>query len=110
MREQRARVPKNSETGKAIDYSLKRWPELTRFLEDGRLCMSNNAAERELRAVAVGRRNWTFAGSDEGGRRAAALYTLVATAQHNRISRKSRIATSTAVAKSISPPASSSLR
>lgn len=54
--------------------SLKRWAALTRFLDDGRLCMTNNAAERELRAVAVGRRNWTFAGSDEGGRRAAALY------------------------------------
>jgi transposase len=85
LREQRARVSKNSETGKAIDYSLKRWLELTRFLEDGRLCMSNNAAERELRAVAVGRRNWTFAGSDEGGRRAAALYTLIATAKLNDI-------------------------
>jgi len=75
-REQRGRVSKNSETGKAINYSLKRWPALTRFLDEGRLCMSNNAAERELRAVAVGRRNWTFAGSDEGGRRAAALYSV----------------------------------
>jgi transposase len=73
LREQRARVSKNSETGKAINYSLKRWSALTRFLDDGRLCMSNNAAERELRAIAVGRRNWTFAGSDEGGRRAAAI-------------------------------------
>jgi transposase len=85
LREQRARVSRNSETGKAIDYSLKRWSVLTRFLDDGRLCMSNNAAERELRAVAVGRRNWTFAGSDEGGRRAAALYTLIATAKLNDI-------------------------
>ena len=85
LREQRSRVSKNSETGKAIDYSLKRWTALTRFLDDGRLCMSNNAAERELRAVAVGRRNWTFAGSDEGGRRAAAIYTLIATAKLNDI-------------------------
>jgi transposase len=85
LREQRARVSKNSETGKAIDYSLKRWSALTRFLDDGRLCMSNNAAERELRAIAVGRRNWTFAGSDEGGRRAAAVYTLVATAKLNDV-------------------------
>jgi transposase len=85
LREQRGRVSKNSETGKAIDYSLKRWDALTRFLDDGRLCMSNNAAERELRAVAVGRRNWTFAGSDEGGRRAAAIYTLIATAKLNDI-------------------------
>jgi transposase len=85
LREQRSRVSKNSETGKAINYSLKRWLALTRFLDDGRLCMSNNAAERELRAVAVGRKNWTFAGSDEGGRRAAALYTLIATAKLNDI-------------------------
>ncbi len=72
-------------TGKAIDYSLKRWTALTRFLNDGRLCMSNNAAERALRGIAVGRRNWTFAGSDEGGRRAAAIYTLVETAKLNDI-------------------------
>jgi transposase len=83
LREQRAQVSKNSETGKAIDYSLKRWSALTRFLEDGRLCMSNNAAERELRAIAVGRRN--LAGSDEGGRRAATIYTLIATAKLNQV-------------------------
>lgn len=85
LREQRARVSKNSETGKAIDYSLKRWSALTRFLDDGRLCMSNNAAERELRAVALGRKNWTFAGSDEGGKRAAAIYTLIQTARLNDV-------------------------
>jgi transposase len=85
LRQQRSRVSKNSETGKAIDYSLKRWTALTHFLDDGRLCMSNNAAERELRAVAVGRKNWTFAGSDEGGRRAAAIYTLIATAKLNDV-------------------------
>ena len=85
LRGQRARVSKNSETGKAIDYSLKRWIALTRFLDDGRQCMTNNAAERELRSVAIGRRNWTFAGSDEGARRAAALYTLIATAKLNDI-------------------------
>jgi transposase len=83
--EQRARISKHSETGKAIDYSLKRWAAFTRFLDDGRLCMTNNAAERELRAVAMGRKNWTFAGSDEGGRRAAAVYTLIATAKLNDI-------------------------
>src|SRR5438105_9939915 len=85
LREQRARVSKNSETGKAIDYSLKRWSVLTRYLDDGRICMSNNAAERELRGIAVGRRNWTFAGSDDGGRRAAAIYTLVQTAKLNDV-------------------------
>ena len=83
--EQRAKVSKNSETGKAIDYSLKRRSALTRFLDDGRLCMSNNAAERELRGIAVGRRNWTFAGSDEGGRRAATIYTLIAAAKLNDV-------------------------
>jgi transposase len=85
LRAQRAKLSSKSETAKAIDYSLKRWPALTRFLADGRLCMSNNAAERELRAVAVGRKNWTFAGSDEGGRRAAAIYTLIQTAKLNDI-------------------------
>ena len=85
LREQRARLSKNSDTTKAINYSLNRWDAFTRFLDDGRLCMSNNAAERELRAVALGRKNWTFAGSDEGGRRAAAIYTLIATAKLNNI-------------------------
>jgi transposase len=74
LREQRTRVSKNSDTGKAIEYSLKRWAALTRFLDDGRLCMTNNATERELRAIAV-----------EGGRRAAALYTLIATAKLNDV-------------------------
>jgi transposase len=85
LRGRRAKVSGKSDTGKAIDYSLKRWAALTRFLDDGRLCMSNNAAERELRAVAVGRKNWTFAGSDEGGRRAAAIYTLIQTAKLNDV-------------------------
>ncbi len=85
LRERRAKLSAKSETAKAIDYSLKRWPAFTRFLDEGRLCLSNNAAERELRAVAVGRKNWTFAGSDEGGRRAAAIYTLIQTAKLNRI-------------------------
>ena len=85
LRERRAKLSGKSETAKAIDYSLKRWAALTRFLDDGRLCMSNNAAERELRAVAMGRKNWTFAGSDEGGRRAAAIYTLIQTAKLNDI-------------------------
>jgi len=80
-----AEINPAKETARAIDYSLKRWEVFTRFLDDGRLCMSNNAAERELRAVAVGRKNWTFAGSDEGGGRAAAIYTLIQTAKLNDI-------------------------
>ena len=67
LRGQRVKLSSKNDTAKAIDYSLKRWRALTRFLDDGRLCMSNNAAERALRGIAVGRRNWTFAGSDEGG-------------------------------------------
>ena len=85
LRERRARLSGKSETAKAIDYSLKRFEVLTRFVDDGRLCMTNNAAERELRTVAVGRKNWTFAGSDEGGRRAAAIYTLIQTAKLNDV-------------------------
>jgi len=85
LREQRAKLSQNSDTTKAINYSLKRWDAFSRFLDDGRICMSNNAADRELRAVAVGRKNWTFAGSDEGGRRADAIYTLIATAKLNDI-------------------------
>jgi hypothetical protein len=68
-----------------MDYMLKRWPAFTRFLDDGRICLSNNAAERALRGIAVGRRSWLFAGSDRGGERAAALYTLIATARLNGI-------------------------
>jgi transposase len=83
LREQRARLSAKNETAKAIDYSLKRWPALIRFLDDGRLCMSNNVAERALRGIAVGRRNWTFAGSDVGAERAAAIYTLIETAKLN---------------------------
>ena len=85
LREERAKLSRNNDTTKAINYCVSRWEAFSRFLDDGRLCMSNNAAERELRAVALGRRNWTFAGSDEGGRRAAAIYTLIASAKLNNI-------------------------
>jgi transposase len=85
LRQQRSKLSASSDTAKAIAYSLTRWTGLTRFLDDGRLCMSNNAAERALRGIAVGRKNWTFAGSDEGARRAAALYTLIETAKLNDV-------------------------
>src|SRR4051794_39773658 len=62
---QHARVSPKSEVGKALAYALNHWEALTRFLRDGRICLSNNAAERALRGVAVGRRNWTFAGSEQ---------------------------------------------
>jgi transposase len=85
LREQRAKLSAQSKIAKAIAYSLTRWVALTRFLDDGRMCMSNNAAEREIRPIAMGRKNWTFAGSDEGGHRAAAIYTLIQTAKLNDV-------------------------
>jgi transposase len=85
MRTERTRLSRHAETAKAIDYVLTRWPAFTRFLDDGRICLSNNAAERSLRGIALGRRAWLFAGSDRGGERAAAIYTLIATAKLNDI-------------------------
>jgi transposase len=85
MRHERRKLSSGNPLAKAMNYSLERWAALTRFLDDGRVCMSNNAAERALRGVAVGRRNWTFAGSDSGGRRAAAIYTLIETAKLNDV-------------------------
>jgi len=85
LRAQRERTSRKSEIGKAIDYALKRWSALTPFMADGRICLSNNAAERALRGIAVGRHNWTFAGSDRGGEGAAAMYTLIETAKLNGI-------------------------
>src|ERR1700722_518751 len=85
MQAQRDRVSAKSAVGKALDYSLKRWTALTRFLDDGRICMTNNAAERAIRTVALGRKNWTFAGSDRGGERPAAIYSLIETAKLNDI-------------------------
>jgi transposase len=85
LRIQHARVSRKSEIGKAIAYALNHWQALIRFLDDGRICLSNNAAERALRGIAVGRRNWTFAGSDRGGERAAAIYTLIETCKLNQV-------------------------
>ena len=85
LREQRAKLSRGHDLAKAMDYLLKRWPAFTRFLEDGRICLSNNAAERAMRGVALGRRSWLFAGSDRGGQRAAAIYSLIATAKLNDV-------------------------
>jgi hypothetical protein len=68
-----------------MDYMLKRWPGFARFLEDGRICLTNNAAERALRGIALGRKSWLFAGSDRGGDRAAVMYTLIVTAKMNDV-------------------------
>jgi Transposase IS66 family len=61
---------RHAEVAKAMDYMLKRWPAFKRFLDDGRICLSNNAAERALRGIALGRKAWLFAGSERGGERA----------------------------------------
>ena len=68
-----------------MNYMLKRWGAFAPFLEDGRICLTNNAAERALRGVALGRKAWLFAGSDRGGDRAAFMYSLICTARLNDI-------------------------
>jgi transposase len=77
---ERAKLSRHNDLAKAMDYMLKRWDAFERFLEDGRICLSNNAAERALRGIALGRRAWLFAGSDRGGARAATMYSLIVTA------------------------------
>ena len=83
-REQPQVLPKSPE-GQAIAYTLSNWKALTRYCEDGDLEIDNNGAERSLRGIAVGRRNWTFLGSDNGGRTAAVLTSLVATCKRLRL-------------------------
>ena len=85
LREQRPKLSRGNDLAKAMDYMLKRWPAFTRFLDDGRICLSNNAAERALRGIALGRKSWLFAGSDRGGQRAAAMYSLIVTAKLNNV-------------------------
>jgi transposase len=77
------RVSKKSELAKAIGYVLTRWTALTRYRDNGRIEIDNNAAERSLRVVALGRKNYLFCGSDAGGERAAAIYSLIGTAKLN---------------------------
>lgn len=78
-----ARLSKKSELAKAVSYVLTRWRALTRYCDDGRIEIDNNAAERALRAVALGRKNYLFCGSDAGGERAAAMYSLSGSAKLN---------------------------
>jgi len=85
MREQRPKLSRGNDLAKAMDYLLKRWPAFTRFLDDGRICLSKNAAERALRGIALGRRSRLFAGSDRGGQRAAAMYSLIGTPKLNDV-------------------------
>lgn len=83
LRQQRQKVPDGSATARAIDYSLKRWVALTRFLDDGDLPIDNNWVENRIRPIALGRQNWLFAGSLRAGKRAAAVMSLIHSAKMN---------------------------
>ena len=88
LRAERARMSKHNPVAKAINYMFEeegRWEAFTRFLDDGRICLTNNAAERALRGVALGRKAWLFAGSSRGGDRAAFMYSLIVTAKMNDV-------------------------
>lgn len=87
LRSEREQLSRHAKVAKAIDYLLSpdHWPGFCRFLEDGRVCLTNNAAERSLRGVALGRKSWLFAGSERGGQRAALMYALIGTAKLNGI-------------------------
>jgi transposase len=87
MRAEQGTMSKHNPVAKAITYMFKkdRWAAFTLFLEDGRICLTNNAAERALRGVALGRKSWLFAGSERGGDRAAFMYSLIVTAKMNDI-------------------------
>jgi hypothetical protein len=87
--EERARLSKHYSVAKAIDYMMPpkggRWNAFTAFLVDGRICLTNNVAERALRGIALGRKSWLFAGSERGGDRAASMYTLIVSSEMNDI-------------------------
>ena len=85
LRDQRSRLSRSASVAEPIDYMLRRWPSFARFLDDGRICLSNNAAERALRGFALGCRSWLFAGSKRGADRAAAMATLIMMAKLNDV-------------------------
>ncbi len=85
LRDQRSRLSRSAAVAEPIDYMLRRWFSFASFLNDGRICLSNNAAERALRGFALGRKSWLFAGSERGADRAAAVATLIMTANLNDI-------------------------
>ncbi len=80
-----SKLPPKSALAKAMKYTLNRWKALTRYVEDGRLPLDTNAVENAIRPVALGRRNWLFAGSESGGRRAAQMYSLISSSKLNGI-------------------------
>jgi transposase len=85
LKEQLAKLSPNHDLAKAINYMLRRWDAFTRFLDDGRVCLTNNAAERALRCVPLGRKAWLFCGSDRGGQRAAIVFSLIQTCRLNDV-------------------------
>ena len=85
LQTERAKLSRSSPVSEPIDYMLKRWDGFTSFLDDGRICLTNNAAERALRGFALGRKSWLFAGSDRGAERAAFMATLIMSAKLNDI-------------------------
>jgi transposase len=89
---ERETLSRSAEVLKPINYMLKRWTDFARFLDDGRICLSNNAAERSLRGIALGRRNWTFAGSQRGADRAAVMLTMITTCRLNDVDPKAWLA------------------
>jgi transposase len=88
LREQRNRLSRSSNVLKPINYMLNRWDGFARFTEDGRICLTNNAAERSLRGLALGRKAWLFAGSERGADRATVMLTLIMTARLNDVDPK----------------------
>lgn len=85
MRTERGRLLRHNDIARAMGYLFKRWPAFCRFLDDDRVCLSNNAAERPVGGIALGRKAWLFVGSDRGGERAAAIYSLIVTAKLNDV-------------------------
>ena len=85
LRAERAKLSRHAAVAKAIDYMITRWPAFTHFLNDGRICLTNNAAERALRGIALGRKSWLFAGSERGAERAAFMLTLIQSAKLNDV-------------------------
>ncbi|MBU1549481.1 MAG: IS66 family transposase [Alphaproteobacteria bacterium] len=85
LQTERSKLSRSSPVAEAIDYMLKRWDGFTSFLDDGRICLTNNAAERAIRGFALGRKSWLFAGSDRGAERAAFMATLIMSAKLNDI-------------------------
>jgi len=92
LQQQRRRLPGKSPLGKAFQYSLSRWDDLTRYLEDGRLSIDNNLSERLIRDIAMTRKNFLFLGSDRGGDRAAVIYTIIESAKLNNLNPEAYLA------------------